>query len=110
MTHLLSERFKVQDTQYALHGDYGALCTLQYHLASNAAKFTQKGQAGCGCDWDRSGWPQGQMTNYIKGGQDTRREQMREKSFSRLFAICRFFIPLCCICLFVSSLDTFWSV
>ncbi|CAK9075528.1 Autoinducer 2 sensor kinase/phosphatase LuxQ [Durusdinium trenchii] len=34
----------VQDTQYALHGDYGALCTLQYHLASNAAKFTQKGQ------------------------------------------------------------------
>ena len=38
------EEFEVKDASDAVRGDFNALSLLEYHLVSNSAKFTEKGQ------------------------------------------------------------------
>ena len=39
-----NEKLQVKDASDAVRGDFNALSLLEYHLVSNSAKFTEKGQ------------------------------------------------------------------
>ena len=41
---ITSRFFQVKDASDAVRGDFNALSLLEYHLVSNSAKFTEKGQ------------------------------------------------------------------